>query len=175
MLLLNIVLCAFMGRILKPLLLTSILLVGADLSAQNFYVAIVKGKVSYDDKPLKPRDKIVLKGNFRFSTPDDYIKISGPKGIHTIRPIKKADGGFEFLRAVKAELFPVAKLLNSFVLSTHESLGDVINIYDENEWSSEYFVSGERINLKNQIKRRDQKRLRWVYQTRSGALRRILS
>jgi hypothetical protein len=140
------------------------------LSAQNFYVAIVKGKVFYDDKPLKPRDKIEMKGSFRFSTPDDYVKVSGPTGFHTIRPIKKANGGFEFLRAVQAELFPEAKPLKSFVLSTHEFLGDVLDIYDENEWDPESFVSGERINLKNEIKKRDQKKLRWVYQTRSGAL-----
>jgi hypothetical protein len=111
-----------------------------------------------------------MKGSFRFSTPDDYVKVSGPTGIHTIRPIKKPNGGFEFLRAVKAELFPEAKPLKSFVLSTHVFLGDVLDIYDENEWDPEYFVSGERISLKNEMKRRDQKKLRWVYQTQSGAL-----
>lgn len=140
------------------------------LSAQNFYVAIVKGKVTYNDEPLKPRDKIELRGNLRFGSPQDYVKISGPTGIHTIRPTEKEGGGYEFLRAVTAELFPAAKPLGSYVLSTHITLGDVVNIDDENQWLPEYFVSGERIPLKGILKKRDHKNLYWVYQTRLGTV-----
>lgn len=155
---------------MKYLLTILCLCVGLSLSAQSYYVAIVKGKVYYEDVLLKPRTKIELKGNFRFSTKDDYVKVSGPNGIHTIRPEEKEGGGYEFLRAVTQELFPAAKPRGSFVLSTWILPGDCLGIYCENEFSPDYFVAGERVSLGKTLKKWQHKHLYWVYQTPDGKL-----
>lgn len=140
------------------------------LSAQSYYVAIVKGKVYYEDVLLKPKTKIELKGNFRFTTKDDYVKVSGPNGIHTIRPKEKEGGGYEFLRAVTQELFPAAKPRGSFVLSTWINPGDILSIHAENEFEPDYFVAGEQVTLKGHLKPWQQKKLYWVSQIPGGRL-----
>ncbi|MEM6397847.1 MAG: hypothetical protein AAF741_15970 [Bacteroidota bacterium] len=119
------------------------LLSAFSLSAQNFYVAFVKGKVYYQEKLLKPRDKVTLKGEFRFTTVDDFVKITGPTGIHTIRPVKKEGGGFEFILAVTEELFPAPRLVSTSVLSTSFCPGDFFRLYCPNEYTAEVFFDGE--------------------------------
>lgn len=74
---------------------------------QNYYVAVIKGTVYYQNKQLQKRHKIKIGGQLKFSSIDDYIKVSGPGGLYTIRP--KADNkvsGNEFLIAVSKDLFP---------------------------------------------------------------------
>ena len=148
-----------------------LLLAGASLTAQTYYVAIVKGEVYYNDQPLKPRTKIELQGNLRFTTKDDYIKVSGPGGIHTIRPEAKSDGGYEFLRAVTQELFPAAKPKGSYVLSAWINFGDGISLYDGSHHNPDYFLEGERRSIRQYLKRKDYDWLYWVFNTRDGAVR----
>lgn len=148
------------------------LLTGLLLPAQSYYVALVKGKVYYEDVLLKPKTKIELKGNFRFTTKEDYLKVSGPNGIHTIRPQEKAGGGYEFVQAVTQELFPVAKPRGSYVLSAWINIGDQLSLYDENHYVPEFFVEGERLSLSSTLKPKDYDKLYWVYQTASGAVHR---
>lgn len=73
---------------------------------QNYYVALVRGKVYYENKLIEKKDKIKLKGNLKFSSSDDYVKISGPGGIYTIKPGDDPKSQNEFLVAVREELFP---------------------------------------------------------------------
>jgi hypothetical protein len=135
----------YRSRYLPTLLLCSLflLLLAPGLSAQNYYVAFVKGKVFYNEAPLKVRDKITLSGNLRFSTGSDFIKVSGPSGLHTISPAKKDGGGYEFLRAVTAELFPVPKPVNSMVLSAWQDGMDYLGLHDQNQYMPDYFLEGE--------------------------------
>jgi hypothetical protein len=152
-------------------LITLCLLFSLSLTAQNYYVALVKGKVYYEDVLLKPRTKIELKGNLRFTTKDDYVKVSGPGGIHTIRPVAKKTGGYEFLRAVTQELFPAAKPRGSFVLSAWLMPGDAIGIYSENQYHPNSFVAGERVDVRNHLKKKkQQKKVYWVGQLPKGKL-----
>lgn len=88
------------------LLFIIILLASSPLAAQNYYVSIIKGKVTYNGKPVKLRSKIKRTGELRFSTKEDYIKVSGPGGIYTLRPEKPTAGGTEFFTALRDELFP---------------------------------------------------------------------
>ncbi len=155
---------------MKHFLTFLLLLLGLWLPAQSYYVALVKGKVYYDDVLLKPRTKIELRGNFRFTSKDDYVKVSGPNGIHTIRPVPKESGGYEFLRAVTQELFPEAKPRGSFVLSTWVFPGDVLSVYAENEYQPDVFVEGEKIPLKGHLKKWQYKKLYWVSQVYGGSL-----
>ncbi|RMF01104.1 MAG: hypothetical protein D6772_05335, partial [Bacteroidetes bacterium] len=98
-----------MYRVLLCYLFSMTLSLGA--FAQVYYVAIVKGEVYYEDKPLKRRDKITLQGNLRFTSSDDYIKVSGPGGLHTVRPAGvRPNRKNEFLVAVRQELFPEVRL-----------------------------------------------------------------
>jgi hypothetical protein len=77
-----------------------------NLSGQNYYVAVVKGKVYYQNKLLKKRDKLKMKGVIRFTSQDDYIKVSGPGGLYRIDPTTDPKSSNEFLVAVREELFP---------------------------------------------------------------------
>lgn len=78
----------------------------AFLSAQNYYVAVVKGKIFYEDKQLKKRDKIKMKGLLRFTAKSDFLKVSGPGGLYTLTPGMDEESGNEFFVAVKEEFFP---------------------------------------------------------------------
>lgn len=96
--------------------LASLLVIGllsvliSDLNAQSYYVAIVKGQVYYQNQPLQRRDKITLGGQLRFSSPQDYVKVSGPGGLHTLRPPGQSAGsGNEFLLALRQEIFPTVR------------------------------------------------------------------
>ncbi|MEM7574625.1 MAG: hypothetical protein AAF433_17095 [Bacteroidota bacterium] len=124
-------------------LLVLLFLYGVGLAAQNFYVALVKGEVYYQEQLLKPRDKVTLEGEFRFTSSEDFVKIAGPTGIHTIRPVEKPGGGWEFILAVTEELFPAPRLLSTSVLSTMYCPGDFLNLYCPNEYSAEVFFDGE--------------------------------
>ena len=149
---------------MRPILLTLfLLLLGLPATAQSYYVAIVKGKVFYNDQPVKPRMKIELAGNLRFTTKDDYIKVSGPGGIHTIKPEEKSDGGYEFLRAVTQELFPKAKAKGSFVLSAWVYPGEEVSVYADNQHHPSHFLEGERRGISHVLKPRDYDWLYWVY------------
>lgn len=155
---------------MRYLLVTILFILGLSLSAQSYYVALVKGEVYYEDVLLQRRTKIELKGNLRFTTKDDYVKVSGPEGIHTIRPVEKESGGYEFLRAVTQELFPAAKPRGSFVLSAWRMMGDAIRIHAENEYQPNAFVAGERIPLDLVLKKWQYKNLYWVGETSNGRI-----
>ena len=62
------------------------LLYGTIAFGQNYYVAIVHGEVYYNNKRVKKRDKIKMKGNLKFSSDTDYVKLSGAGGLYIIRP-----------------------------------------------------------------------------------------
>lgn len=87
-------------------LLSFLIIIVPFASGQNYYVAVVKGKVFYEDRLLKKRDKIKMKGVLRFTSKQDYLKVSGPGGLYTINPGIDQDSGNEFLVAVKEEFFP---------------------------------------------------------------------
>lgn len=80
----------------------------APLSAQNYYVAIVKGEVYYNNKRIKKRDKINIKHTIRFTSASDYLKLSGPGGLYTLRATSQAakKQGSEFWLSIKAEVYP---------------------------------------------------------------------
>ncbi len=69
-------------------------------------MAIVRGEVYYQDKLLRKRDKIKMKGQLKFSSARDYVKLSGPGGLYTIKPNDEPTTTNEFLVALKEELFP---------------------------------------------------------------------
>ncbi len=76
------------------------------LDGQNYYVALIKGKVYYEDKLLKKRDKIKMKGVIKFTDRSDYLKVSGPGGLYTLTPGMDKESSNEFFISVKDELFP---------------------------------------------------------------------
>lgn len=115
-------------RYLFLLLLFSIFL--SNGFSQNYYVAFVKGKVYYQDKLIKKRDKIKMKGNLKFSTADDYVKLSGPGGLFTITPNAENNQSNEFLVAVRQELFPQAMVFSTTAYSI---------LIDENSY---FFIQG---------------------------------
>ena len=163
-------------RLLQRSLLIGLILAqfgGTSLTAQSYYVALVRGQVFYDNIPVKPRMKIELRGKLRFTAKDDYIKVSGPGGIHTIRPAEKAGGGYEFLRAVTQELFPRARAKGSFALATFVAPGDAVNLYDDNQYKPQYYLAGERRPVDHILKPKDYDRLHWVYGTTTGEARAV--
>lgn len=95
------------------ILMLFLLISSACLQAQNYYVALVKGKVYYQDKLLKKKDKIKMKGVLRFTSMGDYVKFSGPGGLYTIGPGMDRGSGNEFLVAVKEEFFPKIRALST--------------------------------------------------------------
>jgi len=100
--------------------------------SQNYYVAVVKGKVYYQNKLLQKRDKIKMQGNLKFSSADDYVKLSGPGGLYTIHPGSDRNRGNEFLVAVKEELFPKFRL--------HETTANSM-VFDESSYFGESGIS----------------------------------
>lgn len=104
---------------------------------QNYYVALVKGKVYYQEKLLNKRDKIKLKGTLKFTTKNDYVRISGPGGLYTIKPEQGIERGNEFLVAVKEELFPRTRPLTTAV---HSFVPGMFNYFQLDEsWSYTFF------------------------------------
>ncbi|MEM6769511.1 MAG: hypothetical protein AAF597_02905, partial [Bacteroidota bacterium] len=91
-----------------------LLVLGLSLHAQTYYVAAIKGKVSYRDKLLKKRDKIRIEGQLTFGSKDDWVKVAGPGGIYTLKPEKPSGSGSEFFTALREELFPKIRLRGSF-------------------------------------------------------------
>lgn len=98
-------------------LLVCLMLMGLSAGAQNYYVTSLRGKVTYQKKVLKKRDKIQIKGELRFSTNDDWVKVAGPGGIYTLRPERETSAGNEFFTALREELFPKVRLRGSFANS----------------------------------------------------------
>lgn len=94
--------------------------------SQNYYVAMVSGKVYYEKKLINKKDKIKMKGNLKFSSADDYVKISGPGGIYTIRPGDDPKSQNEFIVGVRQELFPptraFATVSNSMSMSISQGI-----------------------------------------------------
>lgn len=104
---------------------------------QNYYVALVKGNVYYQDNLLKKRDKIKLKGTLKFTTRQDYVKISGPGGLYTIEPDQGIESGSEFLVAVREELFPRTRPLTTAV---HSYVPGAFNYFQLDEsWDYTFF------------------------------------
>ncbi len=92
---------------MKSLIFTLSLCLFAGWSmAQNYYVAVVKGEVYYQDKLLKKKDKVAPNGDIRFKNGDSYVKLSGPGGLYTLTPDMGVASGSEFLLALRNELFP---------------------------------------------------------------------
>lgn len=73
--------------------------------AQNYYVASVQGEVYYQNKLLKKKDKVILKGDLRFKSAASQVKLSGPGGLYTLAANKGRAKGNEFLITLSNELF----------------------------------------------------------------------
>lgn len=85
--------------------------------SQNYYVALIKGEVYYQNKLIKKRDKIKMRGEIRFTSTQDYVKVSGPGGVYTIKPGYDPDSRSEFVVAVREELFPRSRPHSTLVFS----------------------------------------------------------
>lgn len=96
------------------LLLVFLLTLTGSAYAQTYYVAIVKGKITRDGQLLKKRDKLKLGQKLRFSSKDDYVKVSGPGGIYKIEPSPTTNGSGEFFIALREELFPKVRYRGSY-------------------------------------------------------------
>lgn len=67
----------------------------------------------------------------------------------------------------------ITGLLLGLLLSAQHSWicpGDVLDIYDQNEFEPDYFVAGERFALQDDLKKWQYKSLYWVSQTPGGSL-----
>ncbi len=82
-------------------------------TAQNYYVAGLKGDVYYQNKLLKKKDKVIPKGNIRFKNADSYVKLSGPGGFYTLSARMGKASGNEFLLTLSNELFPKVRLMTT--------------------------------------------------------------
>lgn len=78
--------------------------------AQNYYVASLQGEVYYQNKLLKKKDKVILKGDLRFKNAESQVKLSGPGGLHTLSAHKGRAKGNEFLITLSNELFAMPTL-----------------------------------------------------------------
>ncbi|MCB0707357.1 MAG: hypothetical protein KDC34_18700 [Saprospiraceae bacterium] len=78
--------------------------------AQNYYVASFNGNIYYNGKLIQKRDKIPVKGELKFTSENDFVKLSGPGGLYTLTPNSDPDSGSEFLIALRNELFPQLRL-----------------------------------------------------------------
>lgn len=114
----------------RHLLFLCFLLFSISLGAQNYYVTAIKGEVTYNNKALKKRDKIQVKGKLVFSGKNDWIKVVGPGGIYTLEPEKKAATGSEFFAALREELFPLVRQRGSYAynITTDGARPDCIGI-----------------------------------------------
>lgn len=111
-------------RMNKLLLILLLVVCHSLANAQTYYVAIVHGTVSYNGVPLKPKSKITATGELRFSSKEDYVKVSGPGGIHTLRPEKQVPSSSEFFTALSDELFPKIRMRGSFANSISVDYAD---------------------------------------------------
>lgn len=111
------------------------------LEAQTYYVAIIKGEVTYNGKPLKKRAKITPEGELRFGTPESYLKVSGPGGIFTFRAQEKDTRG-EFVTALSQELFPTVKAKKSFAysLGVDTRISYLFTPQSPPFWDQDYFL-----------------------------------
>ncbi|MFN7118904.1 MAG: hypothetical protein ACK4TA_19050 [Saprospiraceae bacterium] len=110
-------------------LTTALFFIITPLAAQNYYVAAVKGVVNYQNKPLKKKDKVTLKGDFRFKTKDSYVQLSGPGGLYKFTADMGRASWNEFLLTLSNEILP--KL--SFKTTARPSFGAdprISNIWD---------------------------------------------
>ncbi|MDX1940090.1 MAG: hypothetical protein SFU99_06030 [Saprospiraceae bacterium] len=82
-------------------------------TAQNYYVATLKGDVYYQNKLLKKKDKVIPKGNIRFKSVDSYVKLSGPGGLYVLSAKMGRASGNEFLLTLSNELFPKIRLVTT--------------------------------------------------------------
>ena len=154
---------------MRTLLITLLLLVGSTVAGQNYYVAIIKGSVTYNGKVLKIRDKITPQGELRFSTADDYVKVSGPGGIFTLTPEQPTPGGGEFFIALREELFPAVRLRGSF--SSAIGLGPLEpDYFGTVNWGS--YLSNEVFPLREELQGFGQQ-LVFVVPTTDGTLHSI--
>lgn len=85
--------------------------------AQNYYVASIQGEVYYQNKLLKKKDKIVLKGDLRFKNAVSQVKLSGPGGLYTLSANKGRAKGNEFFITLSNELFSMPTLKETVVPS----------------------------------------------------------
>jgi hypothetical protein len=126
------------GAMLRSLVLLCFFLASQSfVVGQNYYVALVKGNVYYQDKLLKKRDKIKLKGTLKFTTKNDYVRISGPGGLYTIKPEQGIERGNEFLVAVKEELFPATRALTTAVHSFVPGMSNYFKL--DESWTYTFF------------------------------------
>lgn len=136
------------------------LFAGAMVFGQNYYVAIIHGEVYYNNKLLKRRDKIKLKANntsvLKFSTANDYVKLSGPNGLFTVRPNSQPNQQNEFLVAVKEELFPkirpIATTANSVTMNLRDCCffglqGGYFSFFEKDELDAPPLKKGEKLGF----------------------------
>ena len=140
---------------------------GVRAQTKNFYVAAVKGDVYQGEKKLARRDKLTLPGDLRFTSPEDVLKVVGPTGIHTLQPEAKPGGGYEFLRAVSAELFPAPTARGSFSKAMTESLQSTLPVYNASEGRVTDLLDGERVPFYG-LTDADRAATYWVFHTESG-------
>ncbi|MBR9920686.1 MAG: hypothetical protein GYB31_07580 [Bacteroidetes bacterium] len=91
-------------RILSILIFS--LLFISPVAGQYYYVAFIKGEVYYQDSLLKKKDRIEIKGELRFKSSKDYVKLSGPNGLFTFSGTRESETENEFILALRKELFP---------------------------------------------------------------------
>ncbi|MCB0652405.1 MAG: hypothetical protein KDC85_14100 [Saprospiraceae bacterium] len=131
--------------------------------SQNYYVAIVKGQVYYENKLIEKKDKIKLKGNLKFSSSDDYVKISGPGGIYTIKPGDDPKSQNEFLVAVREELFPKTR---TFVTALQGKIFDFNSYFDLMGNSTTFF---EKAHLRRPVPElKEKEELGFLHETNHG-------
>jgi len=80
-------------------------------TAQNYYVAAVKGAVYYKNKLLIKHDKVAIGNEIRFKSLDSYVKLSGPGGLYTLSASDGKASGNEFLMTLSNELFPPVRMI----------------------------------------------------------------
>lgn len=139
------------------------------LLAQNYYVAVVSGEVYHNDRPLKKRKKIKLGGNLRFSGPDDYVKLSGPGGLHTLSASQGESAGNEFLLALRQELLPQVSMRPTIA----SNLGDISQITGTvGLWGllgkDYHFFEGQELSLNEPWKLAGKNQLYLLRQTADG-------
>lgn len=99
------------------------LCLGGSVTAQHYYVAFLKGNITYNGKPLAKRNRIRANGQLKFSSENDVLKVSGPGGVYTFLP-DKPNGRGEFITALREELFPTARARGSYAANFAANYGD---------------------------------------------------
>lgn len=104
-----------------------ILLTAEGFTQSNYYVALVRGEVFYQDSLLRPRTKLKLDDELRFTAAEDYVRLIGPHGMHRVGPSENEEGGFEFIRALTQELFPPVAAISS-TSATITAMEEVVDL-----------------------------------------------